>query len=103
MKPFPQQGLTKQERLFNYQFSRARRTVEKDYGILAQQFQCLLSPIQQQPPTMLSCVVLHDYIWKRHPSTANSRGADREDPQSQSDSRPVERCSNDVIPGGVTR
>ncbi len=48
MKPFCQWNMSDEQRIFNYSLSRGRYIVENAFGILANQFQCLLSPLLQQ-------------------------------------------------------
>jgi hypothetical protein len=46
LKPFSYTTEDKCQTIFNYRLSRARRTVENAFGILANRFRVLLSPIQ---------------------------------------------------------
>ncbi len=57
MKPFFQRNMTDEQRIFNYRLSRGRRIVENVFGILANHFQCLLSPLRQEPETVKSIVL----------------------------------------------
>ncbi|XP_068735594.1 uncharacterized protein [Montipora capricornis] len=66
MKPFPQQGLTTQKRVYNYRHSRARRISENLFGILANRW-CVFKSIMQIPPETIDVVVmaaltLHNYL-----------------------------------------
>ena len=71
MKPYSSQYKTKEQRVFNYRCSRARRVVENAFGLLAQRFQCLLSTMQQEPEVVaevtLTAVVLHNILRTRYP------------------------------------
>ena len=91
MKPYPQRGLNRQQRLFNYRLSRARRVVENAYGILAQRFQCLLKVLQLHPrgveKVTLACCILHNLLRDQNPVNF-MRMVDRENPHN-----------HDVIPG----
>uniref|UniRef100_A0A8C5RC91 DDE Tnp4 domain-containing protein n=1 Tax=Laticauda laticaudata TaxID=8630 RepID=A0A8C5RC91_LATLA len=51
MKPYTSKYLTREERIFNYRLSRARRVVENAFGILANRFQVLLTTMlhRQRP------------------------------------------------------
>lgn len=66
MKPFGSRSLSKQERIFNYRLSRARRVVENAFGILAARWRCLLSTMQQEPhrvkSIVMAAVCLHNLL-----------------------------------------
>lgn len=66
MKPFPHQNQTREERIFNYRLSRARRTVENAFGILANRFRVFLSPINLPPvkteKVVLACTAVHNFL-----------------------------------------
>lgn len=66
MKPYPSRGLTKEQRIFNYRLSRARRVVENAFGILSNRFRVFLSPICLDPDKVekiiLATVCLHNYL-----------------------------------------
>ncbi len=57
MKPFSQSNMTNEQRIFNYRLSPGRRIVENAFGILANCFQYLLSPLRQEPETLKSIVL----------------------------------------------
>ncbi|KAG5898017.1 hypothetical protein JTB14_027582 [Gonioctena quinquepunctata] len=70
MKPFA--GLQEKgskERVFNYRLSRARRVVEKVFGIMSSVFRVLRKPQLLQPEkvskTTLACVHIHNFLRKR--------------------------------------
>ena len=85
-KPFSGRNLTDAERIFNYRLSRARRTVENAFGILANRFRCLLTTLQQEPETVktlaLACVCLHNLMRTRYPTLQNM-ALDREEDNHQ--------------------
>lgn len=66
MKPYPNRALTKEERIYNYRLSRARRTVENAFGILANRFRVLLTSICLKADTVESVIitacVLHNML-----------------------------------------
>ncbi|XP_063216941.1 uncharacterized protein LOC134527878 [Bacillus rossius redtenbacheri] len=66
MKPFPQRGLSYQQRVYNYRLSRARRCVENAFGILANRLQILMTTIRLSPQKVdlivNACVLLHNFI-----------------------------------------
>ncbi|XP_066958730.1 uncharacterized protein [Macrobrachium rosenbergii] len=70
MKPYPKRGLTKEERIYNYRLSRARRTVENAFGILANRFPIFHTPICLKPDhveaLVMSTCVLHNIIIRKN-------------------------------------
>ena len=75
MKPFAKRNLTREERIFNYRLSRARRVVENAFGILANRFQVFLTTMRQQSHTVrticLACICLHNLMRLRYPRLQN--------------------------------
>lgn len=49
LKPFPEKSLSKEQRIFNYRLSRARRTVENAFGILCNRFRVFHTAINMKP------------------------------------------------------
>lgn len=66
MKPYSASDLTEPQRNFNYRHSRARRTIETAFGILANRWQVFHKPINMLPITAdkitLASVCLHNFL-----------------------------------------
>ena len=66
MKPYSKRHLSRDERVFNYRLSRARRVVENAFGILANRFRVLLNPIALSPEKVeiivLCACALHNFL-----------------------------------------
>ncbi|KAH7693985.1 nuclease HARBI1-like protein [Aphelenchoides avenae] len=66
MKPFRQNGLTKERRIYNYRLSRARRMIESTFGLLASKWRLLLRNIDTTPEhcdALVQAVCsLHNYL-----------------------------------------
>ena len=84
MKPYGQRNLSRQERIFNYRLSRARRVVENAFGIMAMRFRVLTTTMRHSPQiaTLITsaCCVLHNIIRDRYP-VMQAPMLDREDQQ----------------------
>ena len=68
MKPFPQQGLTGEKRVYNYRHSRARRISENLFGILANRWRVFFTIINLEPKyvedVVLTALILHNMLIK---------------------------------------
>ena len=66
MKPYPQQGLSVEKRIYNYRHSRARRMSENLVGILANRWRFLRTTLLLPPETVetlvRTAIVLHNYL-----------------------------------------
>ena len=86
MKPYSARNLTREERIFNYRLSRARRVVENAFGILANRFQVFLTTMRHEALTVRlivnACILLHNLMRTRHPVLQN-RLVDHEGPEGQ--------------------
>lgn len=66
LKPYPREILFRNERIYNYRCSRARRIIENCFGILASRFRILRRPIVAKVETVVditkAVVALHNYL-----------------------------------------
>lgn len=87
MKPYPGRGETNETRIFNYRLSRARRTTENAFGILAARFQVFKQPIKTTSENVtditLAAVALHNYLTETSKDSYIPQGfTDREDTEN---------------------
>ena len=65
-KPYSGRELSRQQKIYNYRFSRARRIIENAFGILTSRFRVLRQPIQQSylnvVKTVQGAVILHNFL-----------------------------------------
>ncbi|XP_071649495.1 uncharacterized protein [Temnothorax longispinosus] len=74
LRPYPGRGgLNKEKNIFNYRLSRARRTIENTFGILASQWRILRKPIISTVETsekiVQAIVCLHNWLRKQDINT----------------------------------
>lgn len=83
MKPYAHRSLSREEQIFNYRLSRARRIVENAFGIMANRWRILLTKIMLRPEStedvVNACCALHNWLRRKHPTYTNHL-LDREDP-----------------------
>ncbi|XP_046686038.1 putative nuclease HARBI1 [Homalodisca vitripennis] len=83
MKPYPNKGITHDEKIFNYRMCRARRVVENAFGILATRFRVLLSTmnvsVERAEIIVLACCTLHNFLRQKSPTYLTQSSVDWED------------------------
>ena len=66
LKPYPHRKLSKEQRVYNYRLSRARRCVESGFGIMSTRFRVLMNPILVKPAKVdvivQACCALHNML-----------------------------------------
>lgn len=81
LKPYAQKGLTKEERIFNYRLSRARRIVENAFGIMAARFRIFNTDIKLDVKNIdtiiLTFCVLHNFLRRSSKSYLTSTNVDQ--------------------------
>ena len=69
MKPYPNQNLPIEQRIFNYRLSRARRVIENTFGITTSRFRVFWRPIiattEKVKSITKAVVALHNYLTKK--------------------------------------
>lgn len=78
MKPYPQSGLSRKERIYNYRLSRARRMIENTFGILTSRFRIYHQEINMAPEAIdkmiRTTVLLHNMLRYKCGKTYIPRG-----------------------------
>lgn len=72
MKPYPDKNLTREEKIFNYRLSRARRVSENAFGIMASRFRIFHSIItinvKHVDALVLGSCALHNFLRRNAPN-----------------------------------
>lgn len=75
MKPHRSRDLSKEEHIYNYRLSRARRVVENAFGILAARFLVLSNTMLLDPKNAkkvtLACCILHNVLRSQSTTSKN--------------------------------
>lgn len=75
MRPFPGNHLTREQRIFNYRLTVARRFVECSFGILSNKWRIFHRPLNLKYDTCVSvikaCCALHNYVRNRDGAACN--------------------------------
>jgi hypothetical protein len=78
MKPFAQQGLSEERRIFNYRLSRGRRVSENVFGILSNRFRVYSTVLSIKPDNavkvILATLALHNFLRAKVPNRYIPKG-----------------------------
>ena len=76
MKPYPDQSISLNERIFNYRCFRARRIIENAFGIATSSFRIFRRPIIANTEELIlitkSVVALHNFLMKKRASQSEN-------------------------------
>ena len=101
MKPYPQQNLTPDKRLYNYRHSRGRRISENLFGILANRWQIFFTIIKLNPEfvkeIVLTTLILHNMLIKSPNSMSVYRPRSLVDFEDENGNVTPGEWRNDVI------
>lgn len=83
LKPYPQKNITRDEKIFNYRLSRARRVVENAFGILSSRFgvfqRCFSIKLENVDVVVLACCALHNFLLRHSKNYLQLCSVDFED------------------------
>ena len=83
MKPYGKRRLTREEHIFNYRLSRARRVSENAFGLLVNKWRCTHFVMGQDVKNVQlivhACCILHNIVRDRYPHMHVRNMVDRED------------------------
>ncbi|XP_008185984.1 uncharacterized protein LOC103310221 [Acyrthosiphon pisum] len=92
LKPFSQQSLTHEKRIYNYRLSRARNVVENAFGLISNRFRILHTAInvnvQDTNYIVLAICTLHNFLMRNSSSYVKPSTFDTENSEN-----------HDIVPG----
>lgn len=90
LKPFPFNNINREQRVFNYRLSRARRVVENAFGILSSRFRVLRTTLklnlENVDAVVLACCALHNFLRNRTPNYISHCNMDTDNRDGTNDS-----------------
>lgn len=101
LKPYSRRHLTREEKIFYYRLSRARRISENAFGILVSKFRIFEKPIPLSPEkvdkVVLACCALHNWLRKTGNNYVSFGLIDYEDMNHVSHPGSWRDCTSDAL------